>query len=195
MNFIKDSEFVRGDCPMTKEEIRISSVCKLELKEDSDVLDIGSGTGSITIQCAKIAYKGRVYSLEKDIEAISVTEKNIEKFKCDNVSLFKGEALDYLEKFLKDNKKFDSIFVGGSGGNLERILNYSFKLLKSSGKLVMNFITLKNLYEAISVAEKLGYDVNVTMLQVSKGRGKSLMLMANNPIFIVECRKEEKIDG
>lgn len=56
----------------------------------------------------------------------------------------------------------------------------------------MNFITLKNVYEAISVVEKLGYDVDVTMLQVSKGRGKSLMLMANNPIFIVECRKEEK---
>ena len=195
MNFIKDSEFIRGDCPMTKEEIRINSVCKLELKEDSDILDIGSGTGSITIQCAKIAQKGRVYSLEKDVEAISVTEKNIEKFNCNNVSLFKGEALDYLEKFLEQNKTFDSIFVGGSGGNLEQILNYSFKLLKDSGKLVMNFITLKNVYEAINVAESLGYDVDVTMLQVSKGRGKSLMLMANNPIFIVECRKEEKIDG
>ncbi|MDY6011550.1 precorrin-6Y C5,15-methyltransferase (decarboxylating) subunit CbiT [Clostridium sp.] len=192
MNFIKDSEFIRGNCPMTKEEIRISSVCKLELKEDSDVLDIGSGTGSITIQCAKIAYKGNVYSLEKDFEAIDITEKNIEKFNCDNVSLFKGEALDYLNEFLKQNKKFDSIFVGGSGGSLEKILISSDKLLKKSGKLVMNFITLKNVYEAISVVEKLGYDVDVTMLQVSKGRGKSLMLMANNPIFIVECRKEEK---
>lgn len=192
MNFIKDKEFIRGNCPMTKEEIRISSVCKLELNEDSDVLDIGSGTGSITIQCAKIAHKGIVYALEKDDEAIEVIEKNIQKFNCKNVNLFKGEALDYLNKFIAENKKFNSIFVGGSGGNLEEILISSDRLLKNSGKLVMNFITLKNVYEAVSVAEKLGYSVDVTMLQVSKSRGKSLMLMANNPIFIVECRKEEK---
>lgn len=192
MNFIKDEEFIRGNCPMTKEEIRISSVCKLELNEDSDVLDIGSGTGSITIQCAKIAHKGMVYALEKDDDAIEVIEKNIQKFNCKNVNLFKGEALDYLNKFIAENKKFNSIFVGGSGGNLEGILISSDRLLEKSGKLVMNFITLKNVYEAVSVAEKLGYNVDVTMLQVSKSRGKSLMLMANNPIFIVECRKEEK---
>lgn len=192
MNFIKDEEFIRGNCPMTKEEIRISSVCKLELNEDSDVLDIGSGTGSITIQCAKIAHKGMVYALEKDDDAIEVIEKNIQKFNCKNVNLFKGEALDYLNKFIAENKEFNSIFVGGSGGNLEGILISSDRLLEKSGKLVMNFITLKNVYEAVSVAEKLGYNVDVTMLQVSKSRGKSLMLMANNPIFIVECRKEEK---
>lgn len=192
MSFIKDEEFIRGNCPMTKEEIRISSVCKLELNEDSDVLDIGSGTGSITIQCAKIAHKGMVYALEKDDDAIEVIEKNIQKFNCKNVNLFKGEALDYLNKFIAENKKFNSIFVGGSGGNLEGILISSDRLLEKSGKLVMNFITLKNVYEAVSVAEKLGYSIDVTMLQVSKSRGKSLMLMANNPIFIVECRKEEK---
>lgn len=191
MKFIKDEEFIRGNCPMTKEDIRISSVCKLELEEDSNVLDIGSGTGSITIQCAKIAHKGIVYSLEKDEDAIDVTEKNIEKFNCKNINLCKGEATKYLNQFVEEKKTFDSIFVGGSGGGLEEILICSDKLLKNSGKLVMNFITLKNVYEAINIVEKLGYKIDVTMLQVSKTRGKILMLIANNPIFIVECRKEE----
>lgn len=194
MKFIKDEEFIRGNCPMTKEDIRVSSVCKLELEEDSKVLDIGSGTGSITIQCSKIANNGTVYSIEKDEDAIEVTRKNIEKFNCKNINLYTGEATEYLKQFVEEKKIFDSIFVGGSGGGLEEILIYSDKLLKNSGKLVMNFITLKNVYEAIAIVEKIGYKVDVTMLQVSKTRGESLMLIANNPIFIVECRKEE-IDG
>ena len=191
MKFIKDEEFIRGNCPMTKEDIRINSISKLDLEKDFNLLDIGSGTGSISIQCAKIVTEGKVYSIEKDIDAIEVTKKNIEKFNCSNIELFEGNAINYLNKFIEDKKKFNSIFIGGSGGSLEEIINLSDKLLINSGKIVMNFITLKNVYEAILVIENLGYKVDVSMLQVSKSKGKSLMLIANNPIFIVECRKEE----
>ena len=191
MKFIKDEEFIRGNCPMTKEDIRINSISKLDLEKDFNLLDIGSGTGSISIQCAKIVTEGKVYSIEKDIDAIEVTKKNIEKFNCSNIELFEGNAINYLNKFIEDKKKFNSIFIGGSGGSLVEIINLSDKLLINSGKIVMNFITLKNVYEAILVIENLGYKVDVSMLQVSKSKGKSLMLIANNPIFIVECRKEE----
>ncbi|MBP1889614.1 cobalt-precorrin-6B (C15)-methyltransferase [Clostridium moniliforme] len=191
MKFIKDEEFIRGNCPMTKEDIRINSISKLDLEKDFNLLDIGSGTGSISIQCAKIVTEGKVYSIEKDIDAIEVTKKNIDKFNCKNIELFEGDAINYLNKFIEDKKKFNSIFIGGSGGSLEEIINLSDKLLINSGKIVMNFITLKNVYEAILVIENLGYKVDVSMLQVSKSKGKSLMLIANNPIFIVECRKEE----
>lgn len=191
MKFIKDEEFIRGNCPMTKEDIRINSICKLDIKEDSNVLDIGSGTGSITVQCSKLCPKGTVYSIEKDEDAIDVSKKNFNKFNCNNIKFLEGDAVEHLNKLLNENIKFDSIFVGGSGGSLEEILKLSNKLIKSSGKLVMNFITLKNVYDAIKVIENLNYKVDVTMLQVSKSKGKSLMLIANNPIFIVECRKED----
>ncbi|MDO5038440.1 precorrin-6Y C5,15-methyltransferase (decarboxylating) subunit CbiT [Clostridium sp.] len=191
MKFIKDEEFIRGNCPMTKEDIRINSICKLDIKEDSNVLDIGSGTGSITVQCSMLCPKGTVYSIEKDEDAIDVSKKNFNKFNCNNIKFLEGDAVEHLNKLLNENIKFDSIFVGGSGGSLEEILKLSNKLIKSSGKLVMNFITLKNVYDAIKVIENLNYKVYVTMLQVSKSKGKSLMLIANNPIFIVECRKED----
>ncbi len=191
MKFIKDEEFIRGNCPMTKEDIRINSICKLDIKENSNVLDIGSGTGSITVQCSMLCPKGTVYSIEKDEDAIDVSKKNFNKFNCNNIKFLEGDAVEHLNKLLNENIKFDSIFVGGSGGSLEEILKLSNKLIKSSGKLVMNFITLKNVYDAIKVIENLNYKVDVTMLQVSKSKGKSLMLIANNPIFIVECRKED----
>ncbi|NRZ87965.1 precorrin-6B methylase 2 [Clostridium beijerinckii] len=57
MVFIKDEEFIRGNCPMTKEDIRILSIAKMNLTDNSLVLDVGSGTGSITVQAAKIAKK------------------------------------------------------------------------------------------------------------------------------------------
>jgi len=50
MKYIKDEEFIRGNCPMTKEEVRILSVAKLNLEENSKLLDVGAGTGSISIQ-------------------------------------------------------------------------------------------------------------------------------------------------
>ena len=75
MKFIKDEEFIRGNCPMTKEEIRILSISKLELEENSRVLDIGAGTGSVTIQMSKICNKGEVVAVEMDEEAIEVVKK------------------------------------------------------------------------------------------------------------------------
>ena len=186
MILIKDSEFIRGNCPMTKEEIRALSIWKMNLKEGSIVLDIGSGTGTITVQASKIARKGIIYAIEKDNEAIITTKNNLEKFKCNNVVLDEGEALDILKTYKDENKRFDSIFIGGSGGNLEEIISISNDLLQSEGTIVMNFITLDNAYKAIETIKKLNYQVDISQVNISKNRGESYMMIANNPIYIVQ---------
>lgn len=186
MIFIKDEEFIRGDCPMTKEEVRILSVAKLELEEGHRCLDIGAGTGSVTIQMAKLCKKGEIVAIEKDEEALEVIYKNIEKFKCDNIKVLEGEAFT-LHKSLEGN--FDRIFIGGSGGNIEEIIEEYSKLLKEEGKIVLNFITIDNLYKAMHKLKELGYTVECSQVAVSKTRGKTSMLFANNPIFILSCSK------
>ena len=80
MIFIKDAEFIRGKCPMTKEDIRILSISKMNLNNESLVLDIGSGTGTISVQSSKIADEGKILAIEKDEDAFNVTKSNIEKF-------------------------------------------------------------------------------------------------------------------
>ena len=60
MKYIKDEEFIRGESPMTKEEVRILSISKMGVDENSTVLDVGAGTGSISIQLSKICNKGEV---------------------------------------------------------------------------------------------------------------------------------------
>ena len=105
MKFIKDSEFIRGKCPMTKEDIRILTISKLDLDKDSNFLDIGSGTGSITIQASKFIEEGSVFSIERDEEAIRVTKENLKKFNCNNVTLLEGDAIEHMESLSKEIKK------------------------------------------------------------------------------------------
>lgn len=146
MRYIKDEEFIRGNCPMTKEDIRILSIAKMNLEENSKILDVGAGTGSISIQAAKICEKGQVIAIEKDEEALDIIKKNKENFNCENLKIIEGEALEVEEHI---NDSFNSIFIGGSGGNLEEIISrYGNKIL-NHGTMVLNFITINNLSRAL----------------------------------------------
>ena len=191
MRLIKDEEFIRGKAPMTKEDIRALSIWKMNLNEKSNVLDIGSGTGTITIQASMIAKDGKVYSIERDEEAYKTSVKNIEKFEATNILLEKGEAKDILDKYIENKLSFDSIFIGGSGGDLELLIEKSDLLLKHKGTLVMNFITLNNAYKGIEKVKSLKYKTEITTVNISKSREDSYMMIANNPIYIISCYKGE----
>lgn len=191
MRLIKDEEFIRGKAPMTKEDIRALSIWKMNLNEESNILDIGSGTGTITVQSSMIAKSGKVYSIERDEEAYKTSLKNIEKFEATNVLLEKGEAKDILDKYIENKLSFDSIFIGGSGGDLELLIEKSDLLLKDKGTLVMNFITLNNAYKAVEKVKSLKYKTEITSVNISKSREDSYMMIANNPIYIISCYKGE----
>ena len=187
MVFIKDEEFIRGKCPMTKEDIRTLSIVKMNLRDDSLVLDVGSGTGSVTVQAAKIAKYGKVLAIEKDDEAYEITESNVRKFECNNVKIIKKEASNALDTLISEGLKFDSVFIGGSSGYLEEILLKVNAIIIKNGTIVMNFITLDNAYKAIEVIKNLNYKFEVSLINISKNRGDTLMMIANNPIYIIQC--------
>ena len=186
MKYYKDEEFIRGNIPMTKEEIRILSIARLEIQEGYRVLDIGAGTGSVAIQIASITKNGQVIALEKNEEACSLIHRNKDKFSTENLSIIHGEA---LEASASIEGEFDAIFIGGSGGNISEIIKVYGEKLKKGRNMVLNFITIDNLYKAIGILVDLSYEVECIQLAVNKLQGKSHMLMANNPIFIVKARK------
>lgn len=175
---------------MTKEEIRILSIAKLELRDGYSLLDIGAGTGSVSIQMSKCCPKGEVIAIEKDLEALEVLAENIDKFKVTNISVIESEALAVCKEI---KKEFDGIFVGGSGGNIEEIIKqYSLKL-KAGRNMVLNFITIDNLYKAMSTLKEIGFHTECIQLSVSKTKSESYMLFGNNPIFILTGRKAEEV--
>ncbi len=183
---IRDSEFIRGNVPMSKEEVRASSLLKLGLKKDDIALDIGAGTGSMTIAMAFACRK--VYSIEDKKEAYNLVERNIEKFFCENIELILGKG-----PFDLPNIDFDKIFVGGSGGNLIEIFDYIDINLKKGGVLVLNFILLENMALALTQLKSRRYrEVEVISLNVARNRkvGEKNMMIGENPIYIIRAEKE-----
>ncbi|WP_373601208.1 decarboxylating cobalt-precorrin-6B (C(15))-methyltransferase [Paraclostridium bifermentans] len=186
---MKNSEFITGDVPITKEEVRAISINKLNLKDKKTFLDIGAGTGSVSVEIAYNYPNIDVISIECKDKAIELINKNIEKFNLENIEVIKGYAP------LDIGKKVDSIFIGGSGPNLNEILKWAKENLNVNGTLVANFIIIDTFYKTLNLLKELGFeDIEATMLNVAKLEklGKGEYFKPLNPIYILSCKKGER---
>lgn len=172
---------------ITKKEIRVLSLQAMQLTKDSIVWDIGTCTGSVAIEAGKIAREGAVYAIEKneaDLENCLVNQK---RFRVD-ITTKHGKAPDGLEDFPDP----DAIFIGGSGGEMEKLLTVCINRLKENGRFVMNVATIENLYKAVECLKALGCNVNI--LQAQLARSKPILDMTRfeplNPIFIITATKK-----
>ncbi len=116
---MKDEAFIRGQVPMTKSEVRAVSISKLELCDNSIVYDIGAGTGSVAVEMALAMGHGHVYAIEQREEGCRLIGRNQEHFGVRNLTIVLGKAPDVL----KDLPAADRVFIGGSGGELPKILD------------------------------------------------------------------------
>ncbi len=188
---IGDGEFERGDTPMTKSEVRAVSMAKLSVGPDSVVWDVGAGTGSVSVECALAAYRGAVYAIEKEADAVGLVEKNKLKFKTDNLTVIHGAAPDVFS----DLPAPTHAFIGGSGGKLRGILD---ALLEKNPfvRIVMNTVTLESQTEAFMCAKEYGFDIfeaAAVNISRSKKAGPYHMMSAQNPVtvFVMQKRKSE----
>ena len=184
---IDDSEFLRGDVPMTKSEVRAISMAKLALQADSVVYDIGAGTGSVSVECALSAYKGQVFAVEKEPEAVELIKQNKLKFRADNINVISGPAPDSL----KDLPDPTHVFIGGAGGNLRSIMEVL--LAKNpDARIVMNTVTLESQAEAFACAKEYGFAcfeaVSVNISRTKKAGSYNLM-SAQNPVTVFVMQK------
>ena len=186
---IKDENFIRGEVPMTKEEVRIISLSKLALEPDSILYDIGAGTGSITVEAARLIVDGRVLAVEKEAAAVALIKQNLLKFGCRNVKLVEGAAPDCLNSLPSP----DRVFIGGSGENLASIFNYINDRLEPGGRIVANAVTMETTYEIISLLEQKNYNVGAVNINFSslKKVGRKHIWQAANPIAVIWGVKEE----
>lgn len=186
---MKNSEFITGKVPITKEEVRAISLSKLELNKKSIFVDIGSGTGSVTVEAAINYPNLKVYSIEKNEDAYNLTKENINKFNLKNVVQFKGEAP--LELGLKENE-IDGIFLGGTGENIREIIEYYYKFMKEKALIVSNFILIENFNSCLEIFKEFNFkDIEASQVYVSKLEklGKGSFFKPNNPIFIISAKK------
>ena len=79
-----DEAFLRGEVPMTKQEVRAAALAKLAVTPTDTLWDVGAGTGSVSVELALAAPAGQVYAVECDPEACALIQKNREKFSAYN---------------------------------------------------------------------------------------------------------------
>ena len=184
---IADGSFIRGKAPMTKEEVRSISLSKLALQTGSIVYDIGAGTGSVSVECARAARDGKVYAIEKNPEALGLIEENKRRHRAWNIEAIAGEA----PKALEGLEPPTHAFIGGSGGNLKEILGL---LWQKSPKMrvVINAISLETIKEVAELLEEHEFQ-HQEIVQVSVAKAKKLgrhhLMAGQNPVYVVTLQK------
>lgn len=172
---------------MTKSEVRAISIDKLGLGNKRSFLDIGAGTGSVSVQAAHDFKKLTVTAIEMNPDGIDIIKQNIKKFNLTNINLVTGTApIDIPDQ------QYDAIFVGGSGSQLTRIINFASGHLLVGGTIVLNFILFENAMQVEKLLEKAGFK-NIEMVEVGVLRwhqlGKGHFFKPNNPTIIVSANK------
>lgn len=174
---------------LTKAEIRAVSLSKMRLHPKAVIWDVGAGSGSVSIEAARLARRGKVWAIEKNEEECENVRRNIDKFGTVHVSVLHGKAPEVLKDIPDDP---DSVFIGGSAGKMFDILEACRLRLKPGGSLVVNTVTLENTAEAMEWYKASGLEWNFLQMQVS--RGKPILnlnrLDALNPVFIISGYKK-----
>lgn len=185
---MRDEWFIRGEIPMTKSEVRAVSVSRLELQTNSIVYDIGAGTGSVSVEAALKVPKGHVYAFEQKEEGCALIRANAEKAGLTNLTVVPGKAPESLAGYPAP----DRVFLGGSSGNMEEILDLVTEL-NPAVQLVINVIALESLNQAMAWFQKKGWEPEVVCMQVSRAakRGPYHMMQAQNPIYILAAQGQQ----
>lgn len=185
---MRDEWFIRGEIPMTKSEVRAVSISKLELCRDNIVYDIGAGTGSVSVEAALKVPEGHVYAFEQKEEGCALIQANAIKAGLTNLTVVPGKAPESLAGYPAP----DRVFLGGSSGNMEEILDLVTEL-NPAVQLVINVIALESLSQAMAWFQKKGWEPEVVCMQVSRAakRGPYHMMQAQNPIYILAAQGQQ----
>ncbi|ABW28655.1 bifunctional cobalt-precorrin-7 (C(5))-methyltransferase/cobalt-precorrin-6B (C(15))-methyltransferase [Acaryochloris marina] len=172
---------------MTKREIRILALAELQLQDHQIIWDIGSGTGSVAIETARIVPSSQVYAVEKTALGTQLIHQNCQHFQVNNVHIVLGEAPTALNNLPDPHR----IFIGGSGGHLQEILNYCQMRLDLSGVIVVSLATLENFYIATQWFDKPNWVVEHLQIQLSRSVPVASMtrLTPLNPVMLIRASR------
>lgn len=179
---LPDEAFERGDVPMTKQEVRAAVLAKLAVRPEDILWDVGAGTGSVSVELALAAPRGRVYAVECRPEGCALIKANREKFRTRNLVLVEGLA----PAALSDLPAPDAVFIGGSKGSLAAIVDAALDK-NPDARICVSAIAIESLSAAVAALTAKGRTVQVSQIAVSRARavGGLHLMMAQNPIYLI----------
>jgi precorrin-6Y C5,15-methyltransferase (decarboxylating) len=184
--FFKQSRPKRG--LLTTSEVRSIALSELNLRIDSIVWDIGAGSGSVAIEAAMIASRGKVYAIEMDAEDYGMMIENANQFGVENLVGVLGQAPEAWANLPDPH----SIFVGGTGRTVVSLVEACWPRLQPGGTLVVNMMSIENVSELQQyLTQKLGLEPQLWMVQISKGtyQLEKHRFETSNPSFLMKVSK------
>ena len=187
---IPDSSFLSfSDRPslITKKEIRIAILGELSLQSNQTIWDIGAGTGSVSIEMARLIPSSEIMAIEKTSMGSALITQNCQRFKVNNITNIYGKAPEALINLPHP----DRIFIGGSGGNLVDILKVCEQKLTDQGVIVMSFATIEHSYQALGWLSENSWQYRLLQLQISRSTPVQHLTRFTplNPVTIITATK------
>lgn len=179
---LRETEIAHSRGLITKDEIRAVTIHKLSLPRKGVFWDIGAGSGSVSIEVARLCPELKIFAVEKDEEQLENIRANVGKFATGNIKIISGEAPAALHGLPFP----DRVFIGGSGGRLDEIMDLVGRNMPA-GIMVINAATLETLNNAVRCLESRLFGVDVTEVSISRSKiiGDKRHMNALNPVFIV----------
>ncbi|MCX8044725.1 MAG: precorrin-6y C5,15-methyltransferase (decarboxylating) subunit CbiE [Desulfobacterota bacterium] len=146
---------------ITKRDIRLLVLARLNLAHAAVLWDIGAGSGAVSVEAANLYPRLSVFAVERDKKRYENIVKTIQKYRLVSLTSVFGEA----PSSLKELPAPDAVFIGGSGGRLSGIMAVVKQRLAPKGSLVINCVTLETLAEALEHLRRWGWQYEVVSVQ------------------------------
>jgi precorrin-6B C5,15-methyltransferase / cobalt-precorrin-6B C5,C15-methyltransferase len=188
---LQEKEICHSRGLLTKNEVRAAAIHALRLPQDGVFWDVGAGSGSVGLEAARLFPDLHVLSIEKEEEQWQNIAQNKTKFRAWNMNLVKGDAPGALQHLPAPAR----VFIGGSGGNLQCILEVCAEKLLPGGIVVVNAVLEKTARLAPDILYRLGFDVEIRKIAVQRFRYPEEEKQHFNPIKIIVGSKPMQESG
>ena len=168
---------------ITPSEVRCIALSELSLQADSIVWAVGAGSGSLAIEAAAIACKGKVFAIEMDAEDFALMIENARMFDVPGLVPIHGQAPEAFNE-LPDP---DAIFIGGSGRMVPDLVQAALSRMKPGASTVVNVSSPDNLVAVQTRIDQAGLRSDVRMINIARGQYQldRVRFDALNPTFLV----------
>lgn len=177
---------------ITKREVRVQVLGELQLHPSQTVWDIGSGTGSVAIEIARLLPDGQIYAVEKTAAGAELIRQNIQRFAVGNIQVIAGSALDVIQQLPSP----DRIFIGGSGGELLEILEICDRKLQDHGQITLALTTLEHQQQVITWRRQRASQWGIRLLQVNFARSVTIADLTRwsplNPLVLISLWRHNR---
>ncbi len=187
---LADSRFLSfPDRPslMTKREVRVLAISELDLFPGQVIWDVGAGTGSVSIEMARLSPSSRIYAVEKTAIGHHLIQANCQRFQVGNVEAIHGAAPQSFAHLPSP----DRVFIGGSGGNLIAILEDCQRYSHEQTIIVLAIATLENLETALHWLREHHWGTQLLQVQLSRSIAIANLTRWHplNPVTLIKAKQ------